>query len=153
MTETASQCTINPFDAPKVGSAGKPFETDVRIMVDGKIADEPNQIGEIVVRGDHVISSYMDPHPESFEDGWLLTGDLGYFDEDGYLFVKDRKKDIINHGGEKVAPAQVENSLSQLDFVNEFWNMLKKLWLVTNSRLGSFSLMTIPAMPLVKLFA
>lgn len=88
-------------------------------MVDGKIADEPNQIGEIVVRGDHVISSYMDPHPESFEDGWLLTGDLGYFDEDGYLFVKDRKKDIINHGGEKVAPAQVENSLSQLDFVNE----------------------------------
>lgn len=119
MTETASQCTINPFDAPKVGSAGKPFETDVRIMVDGKIADEPNQIGEIVVRGDHVISSYMDPHPESFEDGWLLTGDLGYFDEDGYLFVKDRKKDIINHGGEKVAPAQVENSLSQLDFVNE----------------------------------
>jgi Acyl-CoA synthetases (AMP-forming)/AMP-acid ligases II len=48
-----------------------------------------------------------------------LTGDLGYFDEDGYLFIKGRIKDIINRGGEKVAPAQVENVLSQLQFVKE----------------------------------
>lgn len=119
MTETASQCTINPFDAPKVGSAGKAFKTDVEIMVDGKIVHEPNQLGEIIVRGDHVISDYLDPHPNSFKNGWFLTGDLGYLDEDGYLFVKGRKKDIINHGGEKVAPAQVENSLSQLNFIKE----------------------------------
>ncbi|MQS75965.1 AMP-binding protein [Companilactobacillus halodurans] len=119
MTETASQCTINPFDAPKVGSAGKPFKTDVKIMVDGKIAQESNITGEIVVRGDHVISDYLDPHPDSFQDGWFLTGDLGYFDEDGYLFVKGRKKDIISRGGEKVAPAQVENALSQLNAVKE----------------------------------
>jgi Acyl-CoA synthetases (AMP-forming)/AMP-acid ligases II len=119
MTETASQCTINPFEAPKVGSAGKAFKTDVAIMNDGQIVDQANQIGEIVVRGDHVISDYLDPHPDAFQDGWFLTGDLGYLDEDGYLFVKGRKKDIINHGGEKVAPAQVENSLSQLNFVKE----------------------------------
>lgn len=119
MTETASQCTINPFDAPKVGSAGKAFKTDVEIMVDGKIVHEPNQLGEITVRGDHVIADYLDPHPNSFKNGWFLTGDLGYLDEDGYLFVKGRKKDIINHGGEKVAPAQVENSLSQLNFIKE----------------------------------
>jgi Acyl-CoA synthetases (AMP-forming)/AMP-acid ligases II len=119
MTETASQCTINPFDAPKVGSAGKPFETDLGIMIDDQITKRPQQIGEIVVRGDHVISDYLDPHPESFKNGWFLTGDLGYLDEDGYLFVKGRKKDIINHGGEKVAPAQVENVLSQLNFVKE----------------------------------
>lgn len=119
MTETASQCTINPFDAPKVGSAGKAFKTDVAIMVDGKIVSESNQLGEIVVKGDHVISDYLDPHPDSFKDGWFLTGDLGYLDNDGYLFVKGRKKDIINHGGEKVAPAQVENILSQLNFVRE----------------------------------
>ncbi|MQS77322.1 AMP-binding protein, partial [Lactobacillus halodurans] len=119
MTETASQCTINPFDAPKVGSAGKAFKTDVAIMNDGKIMNSANRIGEIVVRGDHVISDYLDPHPDAFQDGWFLTGDLGYLDEDGYLFVKGRKKDIINHGGEKVAPAQVENSLSQLSFVKE----------------------------------
>ncbi|CAJ1192389.1 putative sulfoacetate--CoA ligase [Companilactobacillus paralimentarius] len=119
MTETASQCTINPFDAPKVGSAGKAFKTDVEIMVDGKIVHAPNQLGEIIVRGDHVIADYLDPHPNSFKNGWFLTGDLGYLDEDGYLFVKGRKKDIINHGGEKVAPAQVENSLSQLNFIKE----------------------------------
>lgn len=119
MTETASQCTINPFDAPKVGSAGKAYKTEVQIMNDGVIETESNKIGEIVVRGDHVIKDYLDPHPESFEDGWFLTGDLGYLDEDGYLFVKGRKKDIINRGGEKVAPAQVENSLSQLSFVKE----------------------------------
>ena len=119
MTETASQCTINPFDAPKVGSAGKPFETDLGIMVNEQITKRPKQIGEIVVRGDHVISDYLDPHPDSFKDGWFLTGDLGYLDEDGYLFVKGRKKDIINHGGEKVAPAQVENALSQLNFIKE----------------------------------
>ena len=119
MTETASQCTINPFDAPKVGSAGKAYKTDVEIMVNGKIVKESNRVGEIVVRGDHVISDYLDPHPDSFQDGWFLTGDLGYLDNDGYLFVKGRKKDIINHGGEKVAPMQVENSLSQLNFVKE----------------------------------
>lgn len=119
MTETASQCTINPFDAPKVGSAGKAFKTDVAIMVNDQVINEANQIGEIVVRGDHVINDYMDPHPDSFHDGWFLTGDLGYLDEDGYLFVEGRKKDIINHGGEKVAPIQVENSLSQLNFVKE----------------------------------
>ncbi|MFC6177458.1 AMP-binding protein [Companilactobacillus huachuanensis] len=119
MTETASQCTLNPFDSPKVGSAGKAFKTDVQIMNDGKIMSGANQVGEIVVRGDHVISDYLESHPDSFHEGWFLTGDLGYLDEDGYLFVKGRKKDIINHGGEKVAPVQVENSLSQLNFVKE----------------------------------
>lgn len=119
MTETASQCTINPFDAPKVGSAGKAFETDVAIMVDDMVTRRANVIGEIVVRGDHVISEYLEPHPDSFQDGWFLTGDLGYLDSEGYLFVEGRKKDIINHGGEKVAPAQVENSLSQLNFIKE----------------------------------
>lgn len=119
MTETASQCTLNPFDAPKVGSAGKPYKTDVAILVDGHISPIVGEVGEIIVRGDHVISDYMEPHPESFMADWFLTGDLGYFDEDGYLFVKGRKKDIINRGGEKVAPAQVENVLSQLDFVKE----------------------------------
>jgi len=119
MTETASQCTINPFDAPKVGSAGKAFETDVAVMVDDMVTRRANVLGEIVVRGDHVISEYLDPHPDSFQDGWFLTGDLGYLDSDGYLFVEGRKKDIINHGGEKVAPAQVENSLSQLNFIKE----------------------------------
>lgn len=119
MTETASQCTINPFDAPKVGSAGKPFKTELGILINDKFVKEANQVGEITVRGDHVIKDYMDSHPDSFKKDWFLTGDLGYLDEDGYLFVKGRKKDIISRGGEKVAPAHVENALSQLDCVKE----------------------------------
>lgn len=119
MTETASQCTLNPFNAPKVGSVGVPVGTDMAIVVDEDFTTEPEQSGEIAVRGDHVIESYMDPHPDSFKDGWFLTGDLGYFDDEGYLYITGRKKDIISVGGEKVAPARVENVLSQLDSIKE----------------------------------
>lgn len=119
MTETSSQCTLNPFDAQKIGSAGKAFGTEVAILVNGRYETTDTTIGEIVVRGDHVISEYMDPQPASFQDGWFLTGDLGYLDEDGYLFVKGRSKDMINRGGEKVAPAEVQSVLSQLDFIEE----------------------------------
>ncbi|WP_125705146.1 AMP-binding protein [Lacticaseibacillus daqingensis] len=120
MTESASQCTINPLDAPKIGSAGKPFGTDVAIHTgDGQFTTAPNVTGEIVIRGDHVIASYMDPHPDSFVNGWFLTGDLGRFDADGYLYIKGRTKDIISRGGEKVSPAAVENVLSELPFIAE----------------------------------
>ncbi|MFD1465168.1 AMP-binding protein [Lapidilactobacillus mulanensis] len=119
MTETASQCTINPFDAPKIGSAGKPYKTEVGFLINGEITKAPNRIGEIAVRGDHVINDYLDSHQDSFRDGWFLTGDLGYFDEDGYLFVKGRIKEMISRGGEKVAPAAVENVLNQLDFIGQ----------------------------------
>ncbi|WP_262315676.1 AMP-binding protein [Lacticaseibacillus parakribbianus] len=120
MTEAASQCTINPFTAPKIGSAGKPYGTEVRIVgTDGQRTTAAGVMGEITIRGDHVITRYMDPNPDSFQDGWFLTGDLGYFDEDGYLFVKGRKKEIISRGGEKVAPAAVENVLNELDFIEQ----------------------------------
>ncbi|MFD1318294.1 AMP-binding protein [Loigolactobacillus zhaoyuanensis] len=119
MTEAASQCTINPFDAPKIGSAGKPFGTELSILVDGEFTTEANVLGEIVIKGDHVITQYMDPNPDSFKAGWFLTGDLGYLDEDGYLFVKGRSKEIISRGGEKVAPAAVENVLNELDFIEQ----------------------------------
>lgn len=119
MTETSSQCTLNPFNAQKIGSAGKAFGTEVAIIVNGHYEVSDTEIGEIVVRGDHVIDEYMDPQPDSFRDGWFLTGDLGYLDENGYLFVKGRSKDMINRGGEKVAPAEVQGILSQLDFIEE----------------------------------
>ncbi|MFD1430815.1 AMP-binding protein [Lacticaseibacillus mingshuiensis] len=120
MTEAASQCTINPFDAPKIGSAGIPYATDVEIFTaSGAHTKAANVLGEIGIRGDHVITHYMDPNLESFKNGWLLTGDLGYFDEDGYLYVKGRKKEIISRGGEKVAPAAVENTLNELPFIEQ----------------------------------
>lgn len=119
MTETAGQNTLNPFDAPKVGSVGKAVGTQIAILVDDQVQTTNTQFGEIMLRGDHVITDYVDPHPASFRDGWLLTGDLGYLDQDGYLFIKGRSRDMINHGGEKVAPAQVESVLSELDLVKD----------------------------------
>lgn len=120
MTEASSQCTTNPHDAPKIGSAGLPFGTDVKILIADHFTDAPGALGEIAIKGDHVITHYLDDEkPESFKDGWFLTGDLGYFDEDGYLFVKGRKKEIISRGGEKVAPAHVESVLSELPFIEQ----------------------------------
>ncbi|KRN28651.1 acyl-CoA synthetase family protein [Lactobacillus selangorensis] len=119
MTETASQVTINPIDAPVIGSAGKVYGTDLAIYTDGQFTTAPNVSGEIAVKGDHVISHYMDGEHDSFKDGWFLTGDLGYVDEKGYLFVQGRSKDMISRGGEKVAPAYVENALNKLSFIKE----------------------------------
>jgi len=103
MTETASQIvTLAPEDATrKVGSAGKPLMgSQVRIEADG----------EISVRGPTISPGYLQdvvPRP----DGWLHTGDLGYLDEEGYLYVLDRRDDLIISGGENVYPAEVEAAL------------------------------------------
>jgi acyl-CoA synthetase (AMP-forming)/AMP-acid ligase II len=117
MTEACSQCTLNPLNAIKMGSAGKPYNTDVAIVNGAEFVQTPGFSGEIAIRGNHVITDYLDSRPDDFKDGWLLTGDLGYFDEDGYLWLKGRSKDIINRGGEKVSPTRVEGVIEELDFV------------------------------------
>lgn len=117
MTEACSQCTLNPLNAIKMGSAGKPYKTDVAIVCGDQFVQTPGVAGEIAIRGNHVITDYLDSKPDAFKDGWLLTGDLGTFDEDGYLWLKGRSKDIINRGGEKVSPTKVEGTIEALDFV------------------------------------
>jgi o-succinylbenzoate---CoA ligase len=99
LTETASQvATLAPSDiVRKVGSAGKPlFGTSVRIAGDD----------EILVRGPIVSPGYLHQPPHS---DWLHTGDLGYLDDEGYLYVLDRREDLIVTGGENVYPAEVES--------------------------------------------
>ena len=66
-----------------------------------------------------VLTSYYKTDTPSLKDGWLGTGDLGYFNEKGYLFVVDRKKDMINRGGEKICSFDVENEIYKLKGVNE----------------------------------
>lgn len=119
MTESCSQCTLNPLDNIKIGSVGKPYQTDVAIVDGDDFTDAPDVHGEIAIRGDHVITSYLEPHPDSFKNGWFLTGDLGYFDTEGYLWLEGRSKDIINHGGEKISPSVVEDVLGNLDFIKQ----------------------------------
>lgn len=77
------------------------------------------QTGEVALRGPQVITDYLQPSPSSFKDGWLLTGDIGHLDEDGYLYLEGRKKDFINRGGEKISPVIVEDVLAQLDFIKD----------------------------------
>lgn len=122
MTESCSQCTINPLDKIKVGSVGKPYGTDVAIFANNAYTTAPNITGEIVIRGNHVITGYLNASESAqkdFQNGWFHTGDLGYFDHDGYLWLNGRKKHIINHGGEKINPTIVEGVLGSLDFVRD----------------------------------
>ena len=108
MTEAASQvATLAPEDAlPKLGSAGKPlFPTELRVD-----APDPEGVGEILVRGPTVTPGYLH-QPAPTTHGWLRTGDLGRLDADGYLYVVDRRDDLIVSGGENVYPAEVEAAL------------------------------------------
>ena len=116
LTETASQvATLAPVEAlRKLGSAGLPLlSSTVRIEVDGREA-EVGEVGEIVVQGPTVCAGYLhrpDATAEAIRDGWLHTGDLGYVDAEGYLYVADRRDDLIITGGENVYPAEVESAL------------------------------------------
>jgi len=107
----------------KPGSAGKPvLNVETRIMDDEGRFVPQGEVGEIVHRSGHVMSGYLnDPEKtaEAFAYGWFHSGDLGRFDEDGYLYVVDRKKDMIKTGGENVASREVEEVLYQIDAVEE----------------------------------
>lgn len=117
LTEAASQvATLSDADAlRKLGSAGHPLPvTTVRTEVDGRPA-QANEVGEILVSGPTVTPGYLN-RPEAtadtLRDGWLHTGDLGYLDDEGYLYVSDRRDDLIVTGGENVYPAEVEAILT-----------------------------------------
>jgi len=107
----------------KPGSAGKPvLNVETRLMDDDGSFVPFGAVGEIVHRSGHVMSGYLnDPEKteEAFAFGWFHSGDLGRFDEDGYLYVVDRKKDMIKTGGENVASREVEEVLYQYPGIEE----------------------------------
>ena len=114
MTEAASMITANPLDGPrKPGSAGRPAGSEVRIDLPGGGTAGAGDIGRVLIRGDGVITGYASGgRPGAFDgDGWLDTGDLGYLDADGYLFLVGRSDDVINRGGEKIYPREIEEIL------------------------------------------
>jgi len=124
LTETASQvATLSPAHAlDKLGSAGRPLLPNEIIIAGDEAAPAPEmpslppyQVGEIWVRGPTVTPGYFrrpQDTARAIQSGWLRTGDLGYFDEDGFLYVVDRRDDLIISGGENVYPAEVEAVLA-----------------------------------------
>jgi len=116
-TSETGALTFNPLPprVRKPGTAGIPMFNEVRTIDGSGTVLGTNQVGEIVARGPGVFDGYLDD-PEAnaagFINGWFRTGDLGYFDPDGYLTVTGRIKDLINRGGEKIGPAEVESVLA-----------------------------------------
>jgi acyl-CoA synthetase (AMP-forming)/AMP-acid ligase II len=117
MTEAASMITANPLDGPrKAGSAGRPAGTEVRVAALAGSRYVPCQaftVGRVQIRGRGVIREYAEGGPAGAIDpeGWLDTGDLGHLDQDGYLFLAGRSDDVINRGGEKIYPREIEEFL------------------------------------------
>ena len=113
MTETCIVAANRPDDN-RVGSIGKPFDG-----IEVVIAED----GEMLIRGPNVMRGYYG-HPEStlavMNDRWFATGDVGYIDEDGHLFLTDRKKDLFKlSNGKYIAPQQIESLLKQSEFINQ----------------------------------
>lgn len=113
MTEATSQIASNPLPprACKPGSVGLPVGVDVSVRdCEGRELG-PSAVGELWLRGPSIASSYLNDEPVATvdESGWLRTGDDGYLDEERYLYVLGRRHDMINRGGEKVAPREIED--------------------------------------------
>lgn len=127
LTEASPVTHCNPVHDGEVkeGSIGIPFpETDAKIVdVDNPdLVLKQNEIGELAVKGPQVMKGYWNMPEETarvLRDGWLLTGDIAKMDEDGYFYIVDRKKDMINVGGLKVYPKEVEDVLFEHPAVKE----------------------------------
>jgi len=111
MTETRTIASTYGLSQFKEGSVGVSLGTDIKI-----------ENGEILVHGKNVFAGYENnqaANAASFSEGWFRTGDLGYVDEDGFLFITGRAKEMINRGGEKISPYEVEAAILKLDHVTD----------------------------------
>ena len=116
MTEAAHQMTSNPLpdEVRKPGTVGRPAGPDVAVLDGAGLVLPAGATGEVAIRGGSVMSGYLDnpdANAASFVNGWFRTGDQGRFDEDGYLTITGRLKELINRGGEKVAPREIDIAL------------------------------------------
>ena len=113
MTEAAHQMASNPLPPQDrlPGSVGIAAGPEISIMDEAGTRQPPGSIGEIVIRGPNVTAGYLnnpDANAAAFSNGWFRTGDQGILDENGYLRLTDRLKEIINRGGEKISPREVD---------------------------------------------
>ena len=124
LSETSPVVSVNPFDGVrKAGSVGPPIPRVMAAIIDEKGKPvKTNETGEIAVKGDNVMKGYLNKPVETAEvikNGWLFTGDIGRMDEDGYIFIMDRKKDLIIVNGMNLYPREVEEVLYRHECVEE----------------------------------
>ncbi|WP_409289685.1 long-chain-fatty-acid--CoA ligase [Peribacillus sp. SCS-37] len=126
LTETSPVTHANfLWDRPRVrGSIGVPWpDTEAAVLsLDTGEPLGPGEIGELAIKGPQVMKGYWNRPEEteqSFKDGWLLTGDMGYYDDKGYFFIVDRKKDMIIAGGFNIYPREIEEVLYEHEAVQE----------------------------------
>lgn len=124
LTETSPIVSLNPIEKIKIGSAGKTIQ-NVKIKV---IAPNKDGVGEIAIQGPNVMKGYYKKEQETsslLHNNWLHTGDLGYLDQEGYLFLKGRKKElIILSSGKNISPEEVEKHYLQSPFIKEICVLL-----------------------------
>ena len=117
MTEAAHQIASNPLPPAmrKPGSVGQPGGPEIAIAdAQAPVLLDRQQRGEIVIRGENVINGYENnpqANLKNFFDGWFRTGDEGFFDNDGYLCISGRIKELINRGGEKITPREIDEAI------------------------------------------
>ncbi len=116
MTEAAHQMASNPLPPGrrKPGSVGRPAGPEITVGGERGARLGAGQVGEILIRGPNVTGGYAhnpEANASAFSEGWFHTGDQGYFDADGYLFITGRIKELINRGGEKISPREVDETL------------------------------------------
>jgi acyl-CoA synthetase (AMP-forming)/AMP-acid ligase II len=117
LSESTVALTVNPIDGPrKAGTVGRPLPgVHVAIMDDAGNLLPAGADGEVVARGATIMRGYLNKPAETtaaLKDGWLHTGDVGHLDDDGYLVLVDRKKDLIIRGGENISPSEVEAAIA-----------------------------------------
>lgn len=124
MTETSSPGTVFPYDAATSiykGSTGKPIP-GMELMIKDEAGIEllVNEVGSVYIRGANILEYYYRMETQLIDaDGWLDTGDMGYVNEDGYIFIVDRKKDMINRGGEKIWCTDVEEAMLRIKEIRD----------------------------------
>ena len=125
MTEAASQVASNPLPPgrSKPGSVGIAAGPEIAIIDEDEKRLPPGRTGEIALRGVNMFGGYERNEQEReaafTRDGWFRSGDVGYLDDEGYLFITDRIKELINRGGQTVSPTEVEVSLLEHPSVAE----------------------------------
>lgn len=124
MTEASHQMASNPLppEVRKPGSVGRGSNVEIAIMNDDGLLLAQGETGEVVISGGNVTAGYegnSEANASAFTDGWFRTGDQGYLDEEGYLLLTGRLKEIINRGGEKISPREIDEVLLEHDAVEQ----------------------------------